>query len=396
MWRDEIEEDQKAPTSTGTRRTGVLRKRGPTTKRRQKNRMRVSFEDDQSSSEDSDSENVPEVSGRQLSTVSSKKRAHLELEDPRFTPRIKWIRSLYTGIKRGNLAVVQSIFSPNNHASAINHRLFDMGFSAGGGSTMHVRECSSALHLAAWCGQSDIVRWLMNHGASTEVRDGLHQLPIEVASTLDVRRVLGAASSIIDLNDKVETVELAMRDNLTHVGDRFAVKLARLYGELAEIDYKIETTVKDVAREEVMELRAALARQLDRAIRRYRRSQREIRTDPEVWKRIEDAESIRDDVAKLRHDLETLIERLDHLEDGGGRRMRVGEVESAGPQAAQGSSRTLRQLQSTVKKNKIAIDAKDEKLHDMGEDIQRLRAELQDLRNAHKLASSRGGCCIVM
>ena len=148
--------------------------------------------------------------------------------DSRFAPREKWVRSLYMAIRR-ETSRVEQILGPEG--STFHHQLSDVqhGFLSGWNC-----QASTLVHCtaAAWCGQGDIVRWLLNHGARSDLRDGLHQLPIE-SHPRWIASVLGAATGIVDLSDKVEMAQRTF-PRITAVGDRFQIKLARIQAELGK------------------------------------------------------------------------------------------------------------------------------------------------------------------
>jgi hypothetical protein len=271
--------------------------------------------------------------------------------DPRFLSREKWVNECFMAIRRGNLQRVVEIFHPDSgRPNCINSHMFNMGFPVGAGGTMKLPSSSTALHVAAWCGQSDIVRWLLNNGASAEERDGLHQLPVEVASTLDVKRVLGAATGIINISDKVERVENNLNNDITLVSDQFAIRLARIQAEMGEIDFKIDKSVREAAREEVLELRAALARKLARELKRFSRTQKEVKTDPLVWQKINKLERFQVDIDTLHKDIDDIKEEIDKRPMSFGSRREVeGEVEAAaGGEGGEGTwdKREIKKLKS--------------------------------------------------
>tara|TARA_B110000090_G_C13306957_1_gene418052 strand:+ start:59 stop:1186 length:1128 start_codon:yes stop_codon:yes gene_type:complete len=317
--------------------------------------------------------------------------------DPRFMQRDKWVNDCFMAIRRGNLKRVIEVFHPNGgaHPSSINHHMFNMGFPVGAGGTMKLPSSSTALHVAAWCGQSDIVRWLLNNGASASERDGLHQLPVEVASTLDVKKVLGAASGIINISDKMERVESNLTNDITLVGDQFAIRLARIQGELGEIDFKIEKAVREAAREEVLELRAALARKLARELKRFARNQTQVKTDPMVWQKINKLERYQVDINNLHKYVDEIKDDMDKrpmtfgmTQDDGG------EVEASSTDSTFGSNgkKELKRLQKALDKNEKVIRMKGKVIDGLTEEIDALHSRMERLEIAHK---SNQGCCVV-
>ena len=315
---------------------------------------------------DSDSQNTrsntnrsSRRSNRSNKSSQSKQRHQPETDDdsfrqdPRFMSREKWVNECFIAIRRGDLERVMQIFSQDGgHPNTINFHMFNMGFPVGAGGTMKLPSSSTALHVAAWCGQSDIVRWLLNNGARAEERDGLHQLPVEVASTLDVRRVLGAAKGIVSLSDKVERVTEDMNDGITLVGDQFAIRLARMQAELGDMDYKIETAVREAAREEVLELRSALARKLARELKRFSRSHQEVKTDPLVWEKMNKLERYQVEIDNLHKTVDEIKEDMDRrpLQFGVSE---MGEVEavSGNMGGGGGDAREMKKLKRQVEKN---------------------------------------------
>jgi hypothetical protein len=315
-------------------------------------------------------------------------------QDPRFMPREKWVTECFMAIRRGNLQRVMQIFSSDGgHPNAINFQIFNMGFPVGAGGTMKLPSSSTALHVAAWCGQSDIVRWLLNNGGDAEARDGLHQLPVEVASTLDVRRVLGAAKGIVSLSDKVERVTEDLNDGIALVGDKFAIRLARIQAELGEIDYKIETAVREAAREEVLELRAALARKLARELKRFARSQKEVKTDPLVWEKMNKLERYQVDIDNLHKYIDEIKDEMDRKPMLLGQEQE-GEVE-AGTELSLGSAdkREIRQLRKQADKNEKIIRSKGKDIEELTVQVDDLHERLERMEIAQR--TKGGGCCVI-
>ena len=258
---------------------------------------------------------------------------------------------------------------------------------------MKLPSSSTALHVAAWCGQSDIVRWLLNNGGDAEARDGLHQLPVEVASTLDVRRVLGAAKGIVSLSDKVERVTEDLNDGIALVGDKFAIRLARIQAELGEIDYKIETAVREAAREEVLELRAALARKLARELQRFARSQKEVKTDPLVWEKMNKLERYQVDIDNLHKYIDEIKDEMDRKPMLLGQEQE-GEVE-AGTELSLGSAdkREIRQLRKQADKNEKIIRSKGKDIEELTVQVDDLHERLERMEIAQR--TKGGGCCVI-
>ena len=357
---------------------------------------------------DSDSQNTrsntnrsSRRSNRSNKSSQSKQRHQPETDDdsfrqdPRFMSREKWVNECFIAIRRGDLERVMQIFSQDGgHPNTINFHMFNMGFPVGAGGTMKLPSSSTALHVAAWCGQSDIVRWLLNNGARAEERDGLHQLPVEVASTLDVRRVLGAAKGIVSLSDKVERVTEDMNDGITLVGDQFAIRLARMQAELGDMDYKIETAVREAAREEVLELRSALARKLARELKRFSRSHQEVKTDPLVWEKMNKLERYQVEIDNLHKTVDEIKEDMDRrpLQFGVSE---MGEVEagSGNMGGGGGDAREMKKLKRQVEKNEKTIRMKGKVIDGLTEEIDGLHQRLEKLEIAHRAGSN--GCCVV-
>ncbi len=321
--------------------------------------------------------------------------------DPRFAPTEQWKAKLFQAIRRGNLPLVQEILSPEAHRSAINFQMFNMGMDFGGsirtGATLKLPRSSTALHIAAWCGQGDIVRWLLNAGADPAVRDGLHNLPMDVAATTDCKLVLGASRGILELNDKVEITQQDLSNGFMDLGDRFQIKLARLAAELGEIDYKIENAVRECAREEVLELRAALARKLHRELKRFERSREEITTDPLVWTKIGELERYGAEIKSMHHDIDEIRTLVDNkLADlSAVPALEMGEVEDTVGVPRRGGGANERRLAKEVEKLRTKVRAAQgvsDGLHDEVDALTRRLNKLEmQVRN-----KPAGGCCVVM
>ncbi len=262
----------------------------------------------------------------------------------------------------------------------INEKVFNMGLPVGAGGTMQLPQSSTALHVAAWCGQSDIVRWLLNHGANPQAHDGMHQLPIEVASTLDVKRALGAAETTVELSDKVEKMNLRATSDVAALGDIFAVRLERINAELGEIDHKIEVSARECAREEVLQLRAALARKLARELKRFERQGAKMETDPAVWKELDKIKALREQLSSLHHEVDDLRDKLAGDDPHN-------EVEaSVAPVGA--AAHELRALRKLADKNTALLRTKSKAIEDLESDNKQLSARLDALEQ-------KAGCCVI-
>ena len=398
--------DSRDSRSHGSHGSGRrFRRRGEARRRKRGSRRRNGVtrdDDDDDDEEEEGDDNVRWETGSHLlrnsypasSSSSFSSGGGTAVVDPRFAPREKWVRGLYLAIRRGNLARVEQVLGPRGeHPSAINFQMFNMGFPVGGG-TVKLPASSTALHVAAWCGQGDIVRWLLNHGARSDLRDGLHQLPVEVASTLDCKRALGAATGIVDLSDKVEQAQMDISNGILAVGDRFQIKLARIQAELGEIDYKIETSVREAAREEVLELRAALARKLARELQRYERRQGEIKTDPMVWEKIADLAKLGDAMKEIHREVDELREQLDNRAIDFDIAARVGEVESTATPGGHNDSRDVRKLTKQVDKMASSLRKKNGEIDQLTDDLEQLTRRLAKLELQAR--APKGGCCVVM
>ena len=128
---------------------------------------------------------------------------------------------------------------------------------------------ATPLYIAAWNGHAALVRWLLNHGAEPTARDGLNQTPIEIAGSHEVKRILGAARGVIDLNDKVELIGYDAAQSINDVGAKLRLQLERMGGRMGEIEQDIENAAQRHAQAEVMELRAALGRKIDKELHTF-------------------------------------------------------------------------------------------------------------------------------
>ena len=170
-----------------------------------------------------------------------------------FLPQIEWKRALFVACCQGNVPVIESII--NEHPRAINQRIFDMGFQIGLGGAMRFLDCSAPLHVTCWSGKAPATRWLLNHGASPTLKDGLNQSPIEIARTNEVKQVLGAAKGIIALDDKVSRVEFQAAHTVAEMGSKLHTQLHRAFAELGTIEKRIDDCVRKTCKVEVEYLR---------------------------------------------------------------------------------------------------------------------------------------------
>ena len=171
----------------------------------------------------------------------------------KFLPQIEWKRALFIACCQGNVPAIESII--NEHPRAINQRIFDMGFQIGLGGAMRFLDCSAPLHVTCWSGNAPATRWLLNHGASPTLKDGLNQSPIEIARTNEVKQVLGAAKGIIALDDKVSRVEFQAAHTVAEMGSKLHTQLHRAFAELGTIEKRIDDCVRKTCKEEVKYLR---------------------------------------------------------------------------------------------------------------------------------------------
>ena len=227
------------------------------------------------------------------SQISHRQQRYGERE--MFLPQIAWKRNLFLALCDGDVATVEKTIK--EHPMSINQRIFDMGFQIGLGSAMRFLDCSAPLHVAAWNGHAALVRWLLNHGAEPTARDGLNQTPIEIAGSHEVKRILGAARGVIDLNDKVELIGYDAAQSINDVGAKLRLQLERMGGRMGEIEQDIENAAQRHAQAEVMELRAALGRKIDKELHTfYKQIKKEMK------------------MTKLKNDLKEALERLEEIE----------------------------------------------------------------------------------
>ena len=109
--------------------------------------------------------------------------------DPRFLSREKWVNECFMAIRRGNLQRVVEIFHPDSgRPNCINSHMFNMGFPVGAGGTMKLPSSSTALHVAAWCGQSDIVRCIEQCPIGHTMQQHVKQLKKKVTSSFHLHQ----------------------------------------------------------------------------------------------------------------------------------------------------------------------------------------------------------------
>ena len=191
------------------------------------------------------------LQGRRRKTMKHRLQTYGDRE--KFLPQIEWKRALFIACCQGNVPAIESII--NEHPRAINQRIFDMGFQIGLGGAMRFLDCSAPLHVTCWSGKAPATRWLLNHGASPTLKDGLNQSPIEIARTNEVKQVLGAAKGIIALDDKVSRVEFQAAHTVAEMGSKLHTQLHRAFAELGTIEKRIDDCVRKTCKEEVKYLR---------------------------------------------------------------------------------------------------------------------------------------------
>lgn len=319
-----------------------------------------------------------------------------------FLPQIAWKRTLFIALCNGDVATVQDVL--NEHPTATNQRIFDMGFQVGLGAAMKFLDCSAPLHVAAWNGQAPVVRWLLNHGAEPTMRDGLNQRPIEIAGSHEVKRVLGAAQGVIDLNDKVETIGYDAAMTIADVKDKLSLQLERMGGRLGEVEMDIETAAKRHAEAEVMELRAALGRKLDKELRQfYQKIKKELKMTQlkkdlsEALDRMEDVEltqaNHKEHVTMLSESHEEHKEELSSIRlilndvrfDSRSRKEEKEnsdvefEVETAAPETRSGrvdrsTEKRIKKLESRLKSTSASLEAQTDELEQLRRDVKALQA----------------------
>jgi len=127
-----------------------------------------------------------------------------------------WRTVLYVALTRGDRQTVRRVLL--SHGNPVNDPLFTTGSPQSG---IAVRKAATALHVAAWAGQSSMCKWLLRHGADASARDGLHMTPAEVATSAEVvhilsrshkyRRRFRKAVAGLTMEQRVEGLEEAVR-----------------------------------------------------------------------------------------------------------------------------------------------------------------------------------------
>eukprot|EP00949_MAST-11_sp_MAST-11-sp1_P000529 g529.t1 len=214
----------------------------------------------------------------------------VEAHHPGFAPMDGWKGKLFRAIQHGSVEGVRAILEQKPMAT--NARVFDMGMSLGVGE-MRIPDCSSPLHLAAWLGQCDIVRFLLNVGASPDLRDGLNQLPCEVASNLDTKRVLGAASGMVALDRKVEESSLILSNAVSDLNSKARMEIAKVRAHLGELEASMHSSIRISVAEEVDRNRDRKRAQLSKEdLRRWNEMDRRVQ---EIWDRVDRLRAPRED-----------------------------------------------------------------------------------------------------
>ena len=95
----------------------------------------------------------------------------------------------------------------------------------------------------AWLGAAD--------GLDPRSTDGLGQVPAEVASTLDVKRVLGAASGLINLDRKVEVSSTTMHHAIADLASHTRLEISKVRGHLGELEASIHVAARAHVQDEL-------------------------------------------------------------------------------------------------------------------------------------------------
>eukprot|EP00947_MAST-08B_sp_MAST-8B-sp1_P002420 g2420.t1 len=181
----------------------------------------------------------------------------------------RWKAELYQSVSDDDVEGCEDLLSPR--LDLINTRLFDVCFTAVSGESTHLRfkDSSTALHVAAWCGAVRCAKWLLSHGASPDVMDGLNQRPVEIAQP-SVLKLLRGTTDFVGVNDKVDTLHEGVKLGMEELRGDVAVSVGQLAAQLSEIRPVLEETARAAARSEVLELRGVVARKLAQELKRVR------------------------------------------------------------------------------------------------------------------------------
>ena len=147
-----------------------------------------------------------------------------------------WKRDLYSAIVNGDAEEAAALLRAQDHP--VNDPLFHArldGAGPGASRRMAFDRGATALHVAAWAGQTAVVRLLLAMGADPSVQDGLAQTPLEVATSKKVKTLLSGRHVEHDVHCRLERVEGDLEDGLLRMGDQVMLKLARMQGKLREL-----------------------------------------------------------------------------------------------------------------------------------------------------------------
>ena len=147
-----------------------------------------------------------------------------------------WKRDLYSAIVNGDAEEAAALLRAQDHP--VNDPLFHArldGSGPGASRRMAFDRGATALHVAAWAGQTAVVRLLLGMGADPSVQDGLAQTPLEVATSKKVKGLLSGRHVEHDVHCRLERVEGDLEDGLLRMGDQVMLKLARMQGKLREL-----------------------------------------------------------------------------------------------------------------------------------------------------------------
>eukprot|EP00943_MAST-04B_sp_MAST-4B-sp1_P002608 g2608.t1 len=199
-----------------------------------------------------------EILQRKRPTINHRLQTYGEREQ--YLPQIEWKRALFIALCQGNVPIIENII--NEHPRAVNQRIFDMGFEIGLGGAMKFLDCSAPLHVACWNGQAAATRWLLNHGASPTMKDGLNQSPVEIARTNEIKQILGAAKGIITLDDKLSRVEFQAAHTVKEMGSKLHTQLHRVFAQLGSIENDIEVSARRHCKEEIKYLQSDMREEM--------------------------------------------------------------------------------------------------------------------------------------
>ena len=205
-------------------------------------------------------------------------------ERERFLPQIAWKRALFMALCQGHVPMIENILA--EHPRAVNQRIFDMGFQIGLGGAMKFLECSAPLHVTCWNGQAAATRWLLNHGASPTLKDGLNQSPVEIARTNEIKQILGAAKGIIKLDDKLSRVEYQAAYTVKEMGSKLHTQIQRVFAQLGTIEHDIEISARRHCKEEMKHLELDMKEEMKEDLLDFRKQMRKMMQEENASKYI--------------------------------------------------------------------------------------------------------------